>query len=259
MKKYIVLLLIFFSQIFAEDGCRIGLRFEVRFVDSTIWHDDYSYPSGCYTVLADTLSETLSDGYRCLKGMDKYEKSFLDSNVFLYRGLASGRFSQHAEKILHIFSESSITRGLGDVFREEFLHWQQCGMLSLTYEEADNLIKPLVKLMNENFENEDCYCYRSDIINADDYPGEIPDQIVKWAKDACAKTSIVQPRKLARADVFFENGLAHIPDRLIGQRYFVFDLNGKVIQQGIAGETIRMPSTLAILKIGNEKPALLKD
>lgn len=259
VKIRLAVLLLVASQVFAEVDCQLNLGLQVHFLDSTIWYDRYSFAYGSYTVVADTLSETLADGYRCAKERSYNEQAFLDSNVFFYRDLPPGVYPQSGEKILYIFTVSSATHGLGDVFKDEFLHWQQCGMLSLTYEEADSLIEPLVKMMNEEFVNEDCDCYRSDKLVVDDYPGEIPDQIVKWAKDACTKTSIVQPRKLACTDVFFENGLAHVPERLIGQRYFVFDLNGRVIQKGIAGETIRMPSTLAIFKIGNENPVLLKN
>lgn len=252
VKIRLAVLLLVASQVFAEDYCRLDHSIQIFFPDTTIWYEGNTFPYNLYTVIADTLSETLPDGYHCYKKMRTGEFASIDSNIFVY-------YPHSLEKKLYIFSVSSATRGLGDAFRDEFLHWQQCGMLSLTYEEADSLIEPLVKMMNEEFVNEDCDCYRSDKLVVDDYPGEFPDQIVKWAKDACAKTSIVQPRKLARADVFFENGLAHIPDRLIGQRYFVFDLNGKVIQKGFAGETIRMPNMHSILKVGKEKPTLLRN
>ncbi|MCR5378994.1 MAG: hypothetical protein K6E57_08585 [Fibrobacter sp.] len=259
MKKYLIVLFLFLSLAFADKDCHENIPLEIHFLDSTIWYNSYSFSSGCYAVVADTLSETLEDGYRCSKEGIKSEKAFLDSNVFLYRGLPPGVHPQPGENILYIYSVSVATHSLGDVFRDEFLHWQQCGMLSLTYEEADSLVSSLVEVMNEKFANERCYCYKSDKINASDYPGDSPDQIVTWSNEVCATVPIAQSYNVVRMDIVFENGLARIPERLIGQKYFVFDLNGKVLQQGLAEETIRMPNTLAILKIGNENPVLLKN
>ena len=65
-------------------------------------------------------------------------------------------------------------------------------------------------------------------------------------------------KKNGAAGIVLENGLAHIPERLIGQKYFIFDMNGRVIQAGIAKETIRMPLYPVILKVGNEKIVLDK-
>ena len=261
MIKYLIFLFLFMSVAFAKDDCGLDLQLALHFRDSTIWYNSYSFSSGCYAVVADTLSETLEDGYRCSKEGIKSEKAFLDSNVFLYRGLPPGVHPQSGENILYIYSVSVATHSLGDVFRDEFLHWQQCGMLSLTYEEADLLIKPLVNALNN--------CYKEDIWDfrqfekswalVTDISYVYPDQIVTWSNEVCATVPIAQSYNVVRMDVVFENGLARIPERLIGQKYFVFDLNGKVLQQGLAEETIRMPNTLAILKIGNENPVLLKN
>ena len=201
------------------------------------------------------MSETLTDGYRCLKERIEGETAFIDSNVFLY-------YEGFREKILYIFATSTATHGLGDVFRDEFLHWQQCGMLNMTYEEADSLIEPMAQALN-NYLTDPVWTtegfFETLGLRASDAVYPYPSEVLDWAKKACKKVPIAQQRLAAQADIIFENGLAHIPERLMGQKYFIFDMNGRVIQAGIAKETIRMPLYPVILKVGNEKPFLSKN
>ncbi len=153
-----------------------------------------------------------------------------------------------------MYSISILNHGLGDAFRDEFLHWQQCGFLNLSYEEADSLVGYLVDALNDFYKGKVIQTSWVEIEEA--YFDVSSDQIKNWAKRACAKAPIAQVKKNGAARIVLENGLAHIPERLIGQKYFIFDMNGRVIQQGIASETIRMPLYPVILKVGNEKPFL---
>ena len=256
MKKILAFLLLVGSLVFAEDDCNIRYGVQIHFLDSTIWYDDYVFSSGTYVVVADTLSEELEDGYKCFKYGRASEKAFLDSNVFLYTGLPPGVYPQDGEHILYMYSIPVATHGLGDVFRDEFLHWQQCGFLNMAYEDADSLIDSLVYALNDYDEGE---VFQTSWVKVMETPFVYPDQIITWAKKACAKAPIAQVKKNGAAEIVLENGLAHIPERLIGQTYFIFDMNGRVIQQGIARETIRMPLYPVILKVGNEKPFLSKN
>lgn len=126
----------------------------------------------------------------------------------------------------------------------------------MAYEEADSLIDSLVYALNDYDEGE---VFQTSWVKVMETPFVYPDQIITWAKKACAKAPIAQVKKNGAAEIVLENGLAHIPERLIGQTYFIFDMNGRVIQQGIASETIRMPLYPVILKVGNEKPFLSKN
>ena len=58
--------------------------------------------------------------------------------------------------------------------------------------------------------------------------------------------------------IFVRNHEVHISKSLLGEAYAIFDMNGKLIQKGIAGEIIRMPTSPSILKIGARKPFLCK-
>lgn len=256
MKKVLTFLLLVSSLAFAEDDCRLNLDLQVEFIDSTIWSNNYSYPYGEFVIIADTMSEILPDGYKCFKGRIEGEKAFIDSNIFLY-------YQSPHEKLLYIFATSTATHGLGDAFKEEFLHWQQCGMLNMTYEEADSLIEPMVRALNKPFNSEiwtNLQFHTSWAIASDlPVPYTYPQLVRDWAKKACAKAPIAQVKKNGAAGIVLENGLAHIPERLIGQKYFIFDMNGRVFQAGIAKETIRMPLYPVILKVGNEKPFLSKN
>ena len=255
MRKCLIFLFLTASLAFAEDACRLNPEVQVKFIDSTIWSGHYSYPYGGFVIIADTMSETLTDGYKCFKGRIEGETAFIDSNVFLY-------YEGFREKILYIFATSTATHGLGDVFRDEFLHWQQCGLLNMTYEEADSLIEPMVRALNKPFNSEiwtNLQFHTSWAIASDlPVPYTYPQLVRDWAKKACAKAPIAQVQKNGAAGIVLENGLAHIPERLMGQKYFIFDMNGRAIQAGIAKETIRMPLYPAILKVGNEKPFLSK-
>lgn len=74
---------------------------------------------------------------------------------------------------------------------------------------------------------------------------------MQWADEACKTVSFVELKTSSRIGVVIEKDFAHISDMLQGKTYFVFDLNGRIIQKGVAGEIIRLPACPAILKIGN--------
>ena len=255
MKKSLIFLFLTASLAFAGDNCQLDLEIQISLRDSSIWYEGDSFPYDLYTVIADTISETLPDGYKCFKQMMSGEPSFIDSNILIY-------YPHRIEKMIYLFSVPMATHGLGDVFKTEFLHWQQCGMLNMTYEEADSLIEPMVRALNKPFNSEiwtNLQFHTSWAIASDlPAPYTYPQLVRDWAKKACAKAPIAQVKKNGAARIVLENGQAHIPERLMGQKYFIFDMNGRAIQAGIAKETIRMPLYPAILKVGNEKPFLSK-
>ena len=257
MKNCLTFLFLTASLAFAGDNCKLDLEIQISFRDSSIWYEGDSFPYNLYTVIADTISETLPDGYKCFKQMMSGEPSFIDSNILIY-------YPHRTEKMIYLFSVPMATHGLGDAFKEEFLHWQQCGMLNMTYEEADSLIEPMAQALN-NYLTDPVWTtegfFETLGLHATDLPVpfEYPQLVRDWAKKACAKAPIAQVQKNGASGIVLENGLAHIPERLMGQKYFIFDMNGRVIQAGIAKETIRMPLNPVILKIENEKPFLSKN
>ena len=256
MKNCLTFLFLTASLVFAGDNCKLDLRLQISFRDSSIWYNgDNTFPFTFATTIADTISETLPDGYKCFKQMMSGEPSFIDSNILIY-------YPHRTEKMIYLFSVPMATHGLGDVFKTEFLHWQQCGMLNMTYEEADSLIEPMAQALN-NYLTDPVWTtegfFETLGLRASDAVYPYPSEVLDWAKKACKKVPIAQQRLAAQADIIFENGLAHIPERLMGQKYFIFDMNGRVIQAGIAKETIRMPLYPVILKVGNEKPFLSKN
>ena len=129
-------------------------------------------------------------------------------------------------------------------------------MLNMTYEEADSLIEPMAQALN-NYLKEGFF--ETSGLLAMDVTSPYPYEVLDWTKKACAKAPIAQVKKNSAAGIVLENGLARIPERLMGQKYFIFDMNGRVIQAGIAKEAIRMPLYPVILKVGNEKPFLSKN
>ena len=261
MKKVAKTILFLAAYSFAA-GCDFNIheQFEIFFPDSTIWAGKYSFSSGCYVVIADTLSEWLEDGYRCNKRELQAEKAFLDTNVFIHRGKRRLRGVDNVNYI-DLFSLTIATHSAGDVFRDEFLHWQQCGMLNLTYEEADSLVTPLAEALNRYLTDESGFMrdYVSDIFDASDYPvGSFPAEFVKMRDKTCKTNVPVLSRSISDEKIIVENGLVRIPNSLQGKKYFVFDLNGKLIQKGAAGKILRIQSSPAILKIENHKSALVK-
>ena len=237
MKNCLTFLFLTASLAFAGDNCKLDLKFQILFRDSTIWSEGDSFPYGLYTVIADTLSETIPDGYRCYKNMRTVVPSPIDSNIIIY-------YPHSSEKRIYLFSVPMATHGIGDAFKDEFLHWQQCGMLNMTYEEADSLIEPMAQALN-NYLTDPVWTtegfFETLGLWASDAAYPYPSEVLDWAQKACAKAPIAQVKKNGAAGIVLENGLAHIPERLMGQRYFIFDMNGRIIRQGIASETIRMP------------------
>ena len=256
MKKVLTFLLLVSSFAFAGDNCQLDLRLQISLRNTSIWYEGDTFPYDLYTVIADTISETLPDGYKCFKQMMSGEPSFIDSNILIY-------YPHRTEKMIYLFSVPMATHGLGDVFKTEVLHWQQCGMLNMTYEEADSLIEPMAQALN-NYLTDPVWTtegfFETLGLHATDLPVpfEYPQLVRDWTKKACAKAPIAQVKKNGAAGIVLENGLVHIPERLMGQKYFIFDMNGRVLQTGIAKETIRMPLYPVILKVGNEKPFLSK-
>ena len=253
MKRTFILALLLVSAVFADTYCRLHVPIEIHFLDSTIWYDQHTF-RGCYTIVGDSVYDTLADGYKCPK--EESEKAFLDSNVFFYRGHIFGEHKKPGEQILYVFQVNTSTYNIGDVIKDEFMHWQECGMLSLTHEEADSLSTFLADSLN-NFYNE-LNSLETDMFAYYPYSYDNPDQIIEWTKKACQSAVPIQPRKFAYSEIVFKNHQAYIPPYLRGKKYFVFDLNGKTVQQGIAEETVRIQQTPVILKIGSQNPILLK-
>lgn len=247
MKKFLLSMMLLAELIFAEETCRLDEWFHIEIRNSSIWYGENSFLSGCFAVVGDSLSEMLADGYKCSK-RGEFEKAFLDSNVYIRKK------HEHMVDVIWLYVYVKTDHKTGDVFRDEFLHWQQCGMLNLTYEEADSLVTPLAEALNEYYANEILGdCYESDVFYASGVAtGTIPSQIVKWADEACATTSVELPRRTSSNNIVYENSRVHIPVRLQGEKYFIFDMNGRILQKGIATETIDLPTTPSILKIGKE-------
>lgn len=250
--------LILFAVVYSlADSC--GLQYpivEITFKDSSLWRENtHSFFDAGPVLLNGQLTYILEDGYNCEN--PKYEKAFIDTNTYLRKDYGTGNISEW--RIVDIGQNDLSTYNMGDVFKDEFMHWQQCGMLSLNYEEADSLGDYLAKVIDDMFDN--LNWSETDAFIVDDYPmtgGSAPAQFVDWAKKDCATVSITPLEKPAKASIAFEKGTVFIPEFLRGEKYFVFDMNGRVIKKGTAGETIRMPTSPAILKIGLEKLVLQK-
>ena len=250
MRKIMFFLFLVVSVAWADTGCRLGGRLKIMFVDSTIWWRDADSFWGVYQ--GEKLGYLLEDGYNCDK--QESEKSFLDSNTYIYRSRES-----HGVRKVGLVQNSLSFWNMADVFKDEFMHWYQCGMLNLSYKEADSL----ASFLAEKLEN-DWDCYESEQFYVCDDPTQIPDQIWQWTENACreAGTSFLnvfaQLAKYSDIGIVSVNSQVQIPAGLRGEKYYVFDMNGKMIQSGIARNTSRLSMMPAILKIGKVKPILLK-
>jgi len=253
MRKFIFTILLTAIYVMADecdDSWRdLTLPIVITFTDSSLWYKRYSFSDGAAYVT--------EDGYNCRK--QKYEKAFLDTNTYMYREKRSD-MPQWTFK-LYVLQRKQSSYGIGDVFKDEFLHWQDCGMLNLTHEQADSIITPLAYAMNNWFEgkwlNEG---YETDLFYVWEVGGGYtrPKEISAWAKQAClSELTALSPEKPQRASITFEKGTVHVPEDQQGNTYFLFDVNGKVIKNGIADKTINLPNKPTILKIGNTKPVLL--
>lgn len=225
-------------------AAKCGLEIDGRrivFMDSTLWWQNTYLFWGAVFIL--------EDGYNCEKG--EYEKAFLDSNTYIQRILDGGK------KWLIIGQNSLSAYGIGEVFRDEFLHWQKCGMLDLTYEQADSIAMSLAEAMSLR----DSSYYEMDLFYLTEYPpmgGGMPQQFVDWASEDCRTASIEKRQSRSTDPILFDRGLVQISKSLQGENYFVFDMNGKVVQKGVAGETIRVSILPSIFKIGEGRLFLLK-
>lgn len=244
MKK-IAAIALFLGALSMAEEC--GLNMDGRkiiFMDTTIWWRNTHLFWGSVFVL--------EDGYNCEKG--EYEKSFVDSNTYIQR------ISERGTKVLIIEQNSLSDYKIGDIFREEFLRWQKCGMLNLTYEQADSIATLLVEPINSC--DIDFGATRGIAsIYFSEYPyagGGTPQQFFDWAKEDCRTVSIGKSLNHGTDRILFEHGLVQVPRSLRDEDYFVFDMNGKVVQKGVAGETIRVSIVPSIFKIGNRQALLLK-
>ena len=140
-----------------------------------------------------------------------------------------------------VFTSTKATHTIGEVFRDEFLHWQQCEKLSLTYEEADSLIAPLVEEM-ERDHNEFCGLECDPIYDTSKFYyswgitlSPYPKTIMTWIEESCETEFVGR-------DVV-------VPKDLQGEKYIIFDMNGKVLESGLAGVRIKRHAYPVILKI----------
>ena len=243
MKHIILFCLIAVGFSFGE-YCRLEDGSRVDFLDTTIWYmsDLGFFWHGCIY--------TLDDDYNCDKSSlrnEHSERAFLDSNVYLYWVYPNQ---------LYIFTSTNATHTIGEVFRDEFLHWQQCGMLSLTYEEADSLITPLVEEM-EREGSELCNRKCDSVYDISKFyyerglwaPFTYPKTIMTWIEESC-ETEPIRGLAENRADgLLFVGRNVIVPKELQGEKYLIFDMNGKVLESGLAGARIKLPAHPIILKI----------
>lgn len=246
MKHIILFCLVTVGISFAE-YCRLEESSRVDFLDTTIWYmgDRSFFWHGCMY--------TLDDGYNCDKSSlrnEHSERAFLDSNVYLYRD---------SPKQLYIFTSTKATHTIGEVFRDEFLHWQQCGMLSLTYEEADSLIAPLVEEMDRE-DDELCDRKCDSIYDISKFyyergpwtPFTYPKTILTWIEESCETVPIRGIVENKVGGLLFIGRNVIVPKELQGEKYIIFDMNGKVLESGLAGARIKLPAHPSILMLGGQ-------
>lgn len=253
MKRIILLCLIAVGFSFAE-YCRIEDEAKIEFLDDSIWYmgdRNYFFPS----VVPLELVYTLEDGYACHKyyetsNREHTERSFLDSNVYIYRS----NFDE-----LYIFTSTKATHTIGEVFRDEFLHWQQCEKLSLTYEEADSLIAPLVEEMDRE-DDELCDHKCDSIYDISKFyyergtwtPFIYPKTILTWIEESCETVSIRGLAENRAGGLLFVGRDVVVPKELQGEKYIIFDMNGKDLESGLAGARIKLPAHPSILMLGGQ-------
>lgn len=253
MKRIILFCLIAVAFSFAE-YCRIEDEAKIEFLDDSIWYmgdRNYFFPS----VVPLELVYTLEDGYACHKyyetsNREHTERSFLDSNVYIYRS----NFDE-----LYIFTSTKATHTIGEVFRDEFLHWQQCEKLSLTYEEADSLIAPLVEEMDRE-DDELCDRKCDSIYDISKFyyergpwtPFTYPKTILTWIEESCETEPIRGLAENRAGGLLFVGRDVVVPKDLQGEKYIIFDMNGKVLESGLAGARIKLPAHPSILMLGGQ-------
>ena len=252
MKRIILFCLIAVGFSFAE-YCRLEESSRVDFLDTTIWYmgdRTYFFPS----VVPLELVYTLEDGYACHRyygnsNREHTERSYLDSNVYLYRVFPNQ---------LYIFTSTKATHTIGEVFRDEFLHWQQCEKLSLTYEEADSLIAPLVEEM-ERDHNEFCGLECDPIYDTSKFYyswgitlSPYPKTIMTWIEESCETEPIRGLAGNRAGGLLFVGRDVVVPKDLQGEKYIIFDMNGKVLESGLAGARIKLPAHPSILMLGGQ-------
>lgn len=250
MKRIILFCLMTVVFSFAE-YCRIEGGAKIEFLDDSIWYmgdRNYFFPS----VVPLELVYTLEDGYACHRyygnsNREHTERSFLDSSVYIYRF----NFDE-----LYIFTSTKATHTIGEVFRDEFLHWQQCEKLSLTYEEADALIAPLVEEMDRE-DNALCDLDCDSIYDTKKFyysrglwaPFTYPKTILTWIEESCETEPIRGLAENRAGGLLFVGRDVVVPKDLQGEKYIIFDMNGKVLESGLAGVRIKRHAYPVILKI----------
>ena len=145
---------------------------------------------------------------------------------------------------------------IGEVFRDEFLHWQQCEKLSLTYEEADSLIAPLVEEM-EREDSELCDLKCDSIYDISKFyyargpwaPFTYPKTISTWIEESCETEPIRGFAENRAGGLLFVGRDVVVPKDLQGEKYIIFDMNGKVLESGLTGARIKLPAHPIILEI----------
>lgn len=281
MNKIIFFVLFSISVVLADETCRFVTNMHIEFLDSTIWWRDADSFFG--------FVQTLEDGYDCSKKED--EKTFLDSNTYIHRKMYR---NPSGLREMYVVQSSLSSYKLADVLKDEFMHWHRCQMLDMTDEQADSVINFWIEKVDDYDNGVDCY--ESEQFYICDNPTGVSDKILQWRNQSCRAEGVeisdplinknscgaldsligpqwmwlremcaeagyngfVQTQKQADVNIVLDNGLVQIPVALRGEKYYLFDMNGKIVQNGFAGNTIRLSMMPAILKIGKVKPILLK-
>ncbi len=207
--------------------------------------------------------------------------SVLDSNIFLLN-------PRYGDNFFVFFAFSQNKHTILDVIKDEFIHYQQCGLIGYSTKKLDSMFVQMDETLGTL--KDGSYVWYEHPCNAD-YRSRNEQEGIHFAQSFCSDTSAYCPcyhnpptgeedsyRVIdsvykarcksdgirntnlteVRNDFVFDGEYIQMPDQFKDRIYYLMDLQGRVLEQGILGSQLKRSKQPIILQIIGSKPIFVK-
>jgi hypothetical protein len=206
--------------------------------------------------------------------------SVMDSNIYIFWPWEDGVYEFFA------FSQNEHT--ILEIIKDEFIHYQQCGLISYSREKLDSMFVQMDETLGtlkdgsfvwyehpcsadyrtrkdrvgiffaQSFCSDSsayCPCYRNPPTGDED-SRDVIDSVyeVRCKSDGIRNISLAGNRN----DIVVDGEYIRTSDQYKNRTYYLMDLQGRVLEQGRLGQQLKRPKQPVVLQIIGAKPIFVK-
>lgn len=221
------------------------------------------FTNGYGTCYGDVCSSVLDTSVFLIEEEIEFDCGFND--YFFYFGVDSSAESL----VFSFYALSDATHSLMEVIRDEFKRFQECGYFDISSEAMDSVLSGMDSVLVPELKNQfhrEYYvtacgkgtgCMEWCPLSGDPCHWSKYTSIYEILKKRNAQTSIPYHVDFA-ARITVENGRLLVPEGLESRAYMLYDLNGRVLRDGLLHNNMALPREPAILRVKDYGDVYLK-